>query len=151
MAAAISNSLVGQENHNGLKRTFITFGYMFIPIGLSMHLAHNTGHLFNESGVIIPALQRVINKYTSFYAGEPNWGLASAPLIDSISLYWIQMGLFLIFYIYSLYAGYRLVMNRYQNPQIAFKAVLPMIFISFVLMAVNVYLLNLPMAPKHVH
>jgi len=151
MTAAFSNRLVGRENHNGLKRTFITFGYMFIPIGLSMHLAHNTGHLLNESGVIIPALQRAINKYTSFYAGEPNWGLASAPLIDSISLYWIQMGLFLIFYIFSLYAGYRLAMNNYQNSQISFKAVLPMIFISFVLMAVNVYLLNLPMTPKHVH
>jgi polyferredoxin len=151
LAAAFSNIIVGRKNHKGLKQTFITFGYMFIPIGLSMHLAHNTGHLLNESGGIIPAIQRTINKYTPFYAGEANWGLAATPLIDPAALYWIQMGLFLIFYIFSLYAGYRLAMNNYQDPLISFKALVPMIFISFVLMVVNVYLLNLPMVPRHVH
>jgi polyferredoxin len=151
LAAAFSNKIVGRKNHKGLKQTFITFGYMFIPIGLSMHLAHNTGHLLNESGGIIPAIQRTINKYTPIYAGEANWGLAATPLIDSAALYWIQMGLFLIFYTFSLYAGYRLAINNYQDPLISFKALVPMIFISFVLMVVNVYLLNLPMAPRHVH
>jgi hypothetical protein len=124
---------------------------MFIPIGLSMHLAHNTGHLFNESGGIIPAVQRLINKYTPFFAGAPDWRLAVKPLIDSTVLLWIQMALFLIFYIFSLYAGYRLAMNNYNNPHTAFKALMPMIFISFVLMVVNIYLLNLPMAPRHMH
>jgi polyferredoxin len=151
LAAVFSNKLVGTENHKGLKQTFITFGYMFIPIGLAMHLAHNTGHLLNESGGVIPAFQRAINKYTPFYVGEANWRLAATPLIDLTTLYWIQMGLFLIFYIFSLYAGYRLAMNNYDNPHISYKALMPMILISFVLMAVNVYLLNLPMAPRHLH
>ena len=151
LTAALSNKIVGIKNHKGIKQTFITFGYMFIPIGLSMHLAHNTGHLLNESGGIIPAVQRVINKYTPFFAGFPNWRLAVKPLIDSAVLFWIQMALFLIFYIFSLYAGYRLAMNNYNNPHTAFKALIPMIFISFVLMVVNVYLLNLPMEPRHMH
>jgi polyferredoxin len=151
LAAVFSNKLVGTENHKGLKQTFITFGYMFIPIGLAMHLAHNTGHLLNESGGVIHAFQRAINKYTPFYVGEANWRLAATPLIDLTTLYWIQMGLFLIFYIFSLYAGYRLAMNNYDNPHISYKALMPMILISFVLMAVNVYLLNLPMAPRHLH
>jgi hypothetical protein len=124
---------------------------MFIPIGLSMHLAHNLGHLLNESAVILPSLQRVINTYTIFSAGQPDWRMASVPLIDSISLYWMQMGLFLIFYVFSLYAGYRLAVNNYQDSHISFKALVPMIFISFVLIIVNVYLLNLPMAPRHIH
>ena len=124
---------------------------MFIPIGLSMHLAHNTGHLLNESGGIIPATQRVINKYTPFFAGAPDWSLAVKPLIDASVLYWIQMALFLIFYIFSLYAGYRLTINNYSDPHTAFKALMPMIFVSFVLIVVNVYLLNLPMAPRHIH
>jgi polyferredoxin len=104
LASALSNRVVGEENHNGLRRTFIKFGYMFIPIGLSMHLAHNTGHLLNESGGIIPALQRALNKYTSLHTGEPNWNLAISPLIDPVYLYWIQMGLFLIFYVFALYS-----------------------------------------------
>jgi polyferredoxin len=151
LAAALSNTFVGRQNHDGLKQTFITFGYMFIPIGLSMHLAHNLGHLLNESAVILPSLQRVINTYTIFSAGQPDWRMASVPLIDSISLYWMQMGLFLIFYVFSLYAGYRLAVNNYQDSHISFKALVPMIFISFVLIIVNVYLLNLPMAPRHIH
>jgi polyferredoxin len=151
LASAISNRLVRKENHHGLKQTFITFGYMFIPIGLSLHLAHNLGHLLNESGKVIPAFQRVINTFTPFNIGGPNWRLAAQPLIDASLLYWIQMGLFLVFYIFSLYAGYRLAMNNYKNARTAFRALIPMILLSFLLMIVNVYLLNLPMAPRHVH
>ncbi len=151
LASAFSNRIVGEKNHNGLKQTFIAFGYMFIPIGLSMHLAHNTGHLLNESGGIIPALQRVLNKYTSLHAGEPKWNIAISPLMDPVYLYWIQMGILLLFYGFALYAGYRLAIARYKDHDLSFKAVLPMIAVSFVLMAANVYLLNLPMAPRHVH
>jgi ferredoxin len=151
LAGALSNAFAGRQNHDGLKQTFTTFGYMFIPIGLSMHLAHNLGHLLNESAVILPSLQRVINIYTPFGAGQPDWRIASAPLIDATSLYWMQIVLFLIFYVFSLYAGYRLALNNYQDSHTSFKALVPMIFISFVLMIVNVYLLNLPMAPRHIH
>ncbi len=151
LSAVISNRYVGTQNHAGLKQTFIRFGYMFIPIGISMHLAHNTGHLLNEAGGIIPAMQRVLNKYTSLNTGEPNWDLAVSPLIDPANLYWIQMGLLLIFYVVALYAGYRMAINNHKDPLTAFKAVVPMIVVSFGLMVVNVYLLNLPMAPRHVH
>jgi ferredoxin len=151
LAAAISNKIVGQKNHKGIKQTFINFGYMFIPIGLSMHLAHNTGHLLNESGGIVPAVQRVINKYTNFFAGAPDWSLAAKSLIDPSALYWIQMVLFIVFYIFSLYSCYRLAINNYNNPNTAFKALMPMIFVSFVLIVINIYLLNFPMAPRHIH
>lgn len=151
LAAAISNKIVGQGNHKGIKQTFINFGYMFIPIGLSMHLAHNTGHLLKESGGIVPAAQRVINKYTPFFAGAPDWSLAVKSLIDPSVLYWIQMVLFTVFYIFSLYSGYRLAINNYTNPNTAFKALMPMIFVSFVLIVINIYLLNFPMAPRHIH
>jgi polyferredoxin len=151
LAAALSNKIVGIKNHKGIKQTFINFGYMFIPIGLSMHLAHNTGHLLNESGGIVPAFQRVINKYTPFFAGVPDWNLAVTTLIDPPVLYWIQMALFIVFYIFALYAGYRLAINNYSNSNTAFKALMPMIFVSFVLIVTNIYLLNFPMAPRHIH
>jgi hypothetical protein len=61
------------------------------------------------------------------------------------------MGLLLIFYVFALYAGYRLAIVHYKDHDTSFKAVLPMIAVSFVLMAANVYLLNLPMAPRHLH
>jgi polyferredoxin len=151
LASMFSNKLAGQANHNGLVRTFSIFGYMFIPIGLSLHLAHNAGHLLNESGGVVPAVQRFINIYTPFNAGEPDWLLAAEPLIDPSFLYWIQMSLLLIFFVYSLYSGHRLSLKNYKNSSIAFRALLPMVVLSLVLVTLNVYLLNLPMAPRHIH
>jgi hypothetical protein len=151
LAAALSNHLAGPQNHKGVLKTFTIFGYMFIPIGLSMHLAHNTGHLLNESGGIVPAVQRAVNIYTPFNAGEPNWLLASEPFVGPVSLYWLQMGLLLVFYVFSLYAGHKLSLKNYKNGRIAFRALLPMVVLSFALIMVNVFLLNLPMAPRHIH
>jgi polyferredoxin len=151
IASAFSNRLAGPGNHKSIIRTFTIFGYMFIPIGLSLHLAHNAGHLLNESGAVLPAFQRFINTYTPFNAGEPNWLLAAEPLIDPSFLYWIQMTLLLVFFVYSLYAGYRLSIKNYKDGTIAFRALLPMVVLSLVLVTLNVYLLNLPMAPRHIH
>jgi polyferredoxin len=151
LASTLSNKLAGQANNKGLVKTFSIFGYMFIPIGLSLHLAHNAGHLLNESGGVVPAVQRFINIYTPFNAGEPDWLLAAEPLIDPSFLYWIQMSLLLIFFVYSLYAGYRLSLKNYKDGSIAFRALLPMVALSLVLVILNVYLLNLPMAPRHLH
>lgn len=151
LASYASNKFVGSEGHSGLKRTFTVFGYMFIPVGLSLHLAHNAGHLLNESLGIVPAMQRAVLKYTSFSLGEPNWGFAAMTIVDGAFLYWIQMGIFAIFYVFSIYAGYRLSLNNYADRSTAFRALVPMLVLSFVLMMVNVYLLNLPMAPRHIH
>jgi polyferredoxin len=151
LASLLSNQLAGPGNHKGLIKTFTIFGYMFIPVGLSLHLAHNTGHLLNESGGVLPAVQRFINNYTPFSAGEPNWLLAAEPLVDPFSLYWIQMSLLLTFFVYSLYAGYRLSLRNYKNGNVAFRALVPMVLLSLLLVSLNVYLLNLPMAPRHIH
>ncbi|HEB02539.1 MAG TPA: 4Fe-4S binding protein [Nitrospirae bacterium] len=150
-ASYASNWFVGNEGHNGLKRTFTVFGYMFIPVGLSMHLAHNAGHLLKESLGIVPALQRAVLKYTSFSLGEPDWQFAAMTIVDGAFLYWMQMGIFAVFYVFSIYSGYRLSLNNYEDRSTAFRALVPMLVLSFVLMMANVYLLNLPMAPRHIH
>ena len=149
--ASISNHMAGKGNYFSLKQTFITFGFMFIPVGLSMHLAHNIGHLLNESQMIIPALQRTINTYLPFNIGEPDWQMASVSLADPLLIYWMQMTLFLVFYGVSILTGYRLALKNYQNPETAFRALIPMVCIVAVLMAINVSLLNLPMAMRHIH
>lgn len=151
LAAYVSNVLVGRENSPGLKNTFVTFGYMFIPVGLSMHLAHNMGHLFKESMGVVPAFQRAVSKYTTFNTGEPNWQMGAMSLIDASFLYWLQMFLLMGFYTFALYAGYRLSLNNYKDRNVAFRAFVPMAVLSFILIIANVYLLNLPMAPRHVH
>ncbi|UCE79183.1 MAG: 4Fe-4S binding protein [Nitrospiraceae bacterium] len=151
LSAHLSNRLVGIDNHRGLAHTFTTFGFMFIPIGLSMHLAHNLGHLLNESLAVIPAVQRAVITFTPFSFGEPNWMLATETMVSPSLLYMLQMGLLLVFYAFSLYAGYRLSLKQYTSPGTPLKALLPMLMVSFVLMSINVYLLNMPMSPRHIH
>lgn len=150
-ASHASNLLAGRGNRGGVMETFTAFGYMFIPVGLSMHLAHNLGHLLNESAGVVPAFQRFVNLYTPFSLGEPNWSLASATMVGPGTLYVLQMALLLVFYGFSLYAGYRLSLKLYGDSRVSFRAFIPMVAVSFVLMAVNIYLLNLPMAPRHIH
>lgn len=151
MAAFISNALVGRDNHQGLKQTFTLFGVMFIPLGLSMHLAHNTGHLLNESLAVVPAFQRTILEFTPFNFGIPEWQMANEFIVSPSVLYMLQMILLAIFYVVSLYTGYRLANKTYRSKDLAFKGLMPMLAVSFILMSVNVILLNMPMAPRHIH
>jgi polyferredoxin len=150
-AAYLSNRLAGGEHGPGLKNTFIAFGFMFIPIGLSMHLAHNLGHLLNEAAAVVPAFQRFLLEYTPFSAGEPVWQVASARLVGPDVLYLLQMAVLIVFYGYTLYAGFRLAMKNFREPRVSLRALSPMLAVSFILMSANVYLLNLPMAPRHIH
>lgn len=151
LASYMSNRLVAEDDRLGVVRTFTIFGYMFIPVGLSMHLAHNLGHLFKESGGIVPAVQMAVNKYTPYFIGEPDWRMAVTPLIDASFLYWLQMGTFVFFYSYAIYSGHRLSLNAFSNRTSALRGYMPMLALSLVFMIVNVYLLNLPMAPRHIH
>ena len=151
MAAYMSNRMVGKEHNSGLIHTFTIFGFMFIPIGLSMHLAHNLGHLLNESLAVIPVFQRTVIEFTPFSFGEPNWLIATESIVSPSVLYMLQMGLLLVFYGFSLYAGYRLTIKQFGNSGSALKALTPMLIVSFVLMSINVFLLNMPMSARHIH
>ena len=73
-ALAVRKATGRQESPLSLKETVIKFAYMFIPGGLSVHLAHNVSHLFKEGPGIVPAMQRVINTYTRFSLGQARLG-----------------------------------------------------------------------------
>ncbi|GAB4387644.1 MAG: hypothetical protein Kow0025_02380 [Thermodesulfovibrionales bacterium] len=150
-AAYASGRLAGAGNRRRLRDTFTAFGYMFIPVGLSMHLSHNLGHLLNESAAAWPAFQRALNLYTPFSLGEPDWQMASMTLLGPGALYAWQMALLLVFHGFALYSGYRLSLNLYGDSRVALRAFAPMALAAFALMAVNIFLLNMPMAPRHIH
>lgn len=134
---------------HGLREIFTVFGYMFIPIGLSMHLAHNLHHLLDEGPGLVPVLQRTINRFTSVSAGVPAWGLP--PLLPHEVVYWMQMLLFMGFYGVSLYAGGRLARRHFSTAETTFRAAAPMVLVSLVLMLLNVYVLSQPMSARHSH
>lgn len=130
-----------------IRDTFVQFAYMFIPVGLSMHLAHNLSHLFKEGPEIVPAIQRTLNEYAGMKLGEPDWNVT--PLMGDESIFWLQMVTFIVLNIFSLYAGYRIAVRYYKEK--ALKAFIPMAALAVFLMIINIFILGQPMSPRHTH
>lgn len=126
---------------------FVTFGYMFVPIGLAMHLAHNVSHLFLEGPGVVPALRSALNRYTPFHLGEPDWQVD--PLLPPEAVYWLQMFLVLGGLVFSLVVGYRLAARYYESRGAAGRVVVPFMLVSLLFTLVNLYLLNQPMGMRH--
>ncbi|MBI4414601.1 MAG: 4Fe-4S binding protein [candidate division NC10 bacterium] len=144
--AALADRLAG-AGRLGLRRTFVLFGYMFIPVGLAMHLAHNLAHLLLEGGGIVPVVQRAVALYTPFSLGEPDWQvlpLAPEPVVGVL-----QMVFVVGFFVLSLLAGHRLSLRAYPDPRAASRALIPMAALAFVFTVAGIVLLNQPMGMRH--
>jgi len=135
------------ESPLSFKETFVQFAYMFIPVGLSMHLAHNINHLFKEGPEVIPAIQRTLKEYSRMNIGEPDWSVT--PLMGDEAIFWFQMATFIVLNIFSLYAGYRIAVRHYKEK--ALKAFIPMAALAVFFMIINVFILGQPMSPRHTH
>lgn len=138
--------LTGPESPLSLKRTSIQFAYMFIPVGLSMHLAHNISHLFKEGPGIVPAAQRALYEYAKVGA-QPDWEVA--PLMGAETIFWLQMAVLVTLDIFSLYAGYRIAVKHYGER--ALRAFIPMALLAAGFMIINAFILGQPMALRHTH
>lgn len=145
-AAWLANRISGDRSKNQ-KQTFIHLASAFLPVGLAMHLAHNVSHLITEGPGVIPALQRTLIRYTGFYAGEPDW--QATPLISSDAVYWLEVLLVLVGFIFSLIVGYRLVTTLFDRHDSAGKAFFPVALLSLIFTLLNLYLLNQPMGARH--
>ncbi|MDI6744381.1 MAG: 4Fe-4S binding protein [Thermodesulfovibrionales bacterium] len=147
-AALVVKKTAGMESPPlNLKQIFVQFAYMFIPVGLSMHLAHNVSHLLREGPGIIPAIQRAAMLYLGMNLGEPDWDIT--PVIGAESIFWLQMAIFMILNVFSLYAGYRIAVKYYGDK--AMRAFIPMAALVVFFMALNTYILGQPMSPRHSH
>ncbi len=145
LCSVIVRKYTGPKSPLSLKRTFVQFAYMFIPVGLSMHLAHNINHLFTEGPGIVPALERVM--FNTAGTGGPDWMVM--PLMGPESIFWLQMGIFLVMNIFSLYAGYRIAVKYYGDK--ALRAFIPMACLAVFFMVINAYILGQPMSMRHHH
>ena len=145
LCSLIVRKYTGPDSPLSLKRTFIQFAYMFIPVGLSMHLAHNISHLFKEGPEIVPAVERLMTNLAG--TGSPDWSVT--PLMGPESIFWLQMVIFLVMNIFSLYAGYRIAVKHYGER--ALRAFIPMALLVVGLMIINAFILGQPMALRHTH
>ncbi len=131
----------------GVRRTFVLFGYMFIPVGLAMHLAHNLSHLLVEGDGIVAVVQRAVVLYTPLSLGQPDW--QHVPLAPEAVIALLQVVIIVGFFVLSLVAGHRLSAGAYADPRAAGRALVPMAVLSCVFTVAAIVLLNLPMGMRH--
>ena len=131
----------------GARRAFVLFGYMFVPVGLAVHLAHNLAHLLSEGGGIVPVIQRAVALYTPFSLGEPDW--KGAPLAPEAVVSLLQILIIVGFFVLSLIAGQRLAAGAYQDPRSAARAFAPMAALACAFTVAALVLLSLPMGMRH--
>jgi hypothetical protein len=143
LAARLADGAGGK----GVKRTFVLFGYMFVPIGLAMHLSHNLSHLLIEGPGIVPVVQRFVNVFTPFSLGDPVWEVTS--LLDGATIHLLQMGLLLLFFAFSIRVGQQLISNFYGNDAAAGRVLAPMVVLALIFTVLNLYLVTLPMGMRH--
>jgi hypothetical protein len=145
-AGALARKLAG-DGAPGAIRTFVRFGYMFVPVGLAMHLAHNLAHLLLEGGGIVPAVQRAVARYTPISIGEPDWHVL--PLVPEPVVGLLQMAVVVGFFGLSLVVGHRLALRTYPDPRAASRGLVPFAVLSFALTVAGIWLLSQPMGMRH--
>ena len=145
-AAAVADRRAG-DHALGVRRTFVVFGYMFIPIGLAMHLAHNLSHLLLEGGGIVPVVQRAVATYSPISLGQPDWHVA--PLAPEPVVALLQAVVVVGFCALTLATGHRLAARFYSDRGAASRAVVPFVILAVVFTVVSIVLLQQPMGLRH--
>jgi hypothetical protein len=144
--AAVADRLAGPAGL-GLRRTFVAFGYMLVPVGLAMHLAHNVAHLLLEGGGILPVVQRAVAVHTPLSLGTPDWQVG--PLAPAAVVGLLQMALVTGFFGLALVAGHRLARRLYPDARTASRAFVPMAGLALAFTLLGLLVLSLPMAMRH--
>jgi hypothetical protein len=127
----------------GAQKFFVVLGYMFIPVGLAMHLAHNASHLLFEGAGVIPAFQRLFSDGLT----AASWQMK--PLVDPTIVYGMQMALILTGLLVSIVTGIRLAGGFLQSETNRGKTLVPFIALSLLFTLINLYMLNQPMGMRH--
>ncbi|OFW01850.1 MAG: hypothetical protein A3G20_02590, partial [Acidobacteria bacterium RIFCSPLOWO2_12_FULL_59_11] len=105
LVAAIANMGSPRKERRGdIFSAFRAYAYVFLPLGLALHAAHNFHHLFGEGGAMWAGLRRALAGYTGWASLAP---LETAGTVSSIGpntlfvLQWLGLigGLYLAFWV----------------------------------------------------
>jgi polyferredoxin len=125
------------------------FAFLFIPMGVGLHFAHNIQHLLLESPIALPATIRFLQNVGIGASLSPNWN--PSPLLGLETIFFIQMGILVTGFVFTLYVLFRLL-RRYQKPLYhMYKMTIAMSLYALVIVLSSIYMLGLPMSGRHVH
>jgi hypothetical protein len=132
-----------------VKDLVVDFAFVYIPLGVSLHLAHNLQHLFMEGPVAVPATIRLLQEAGIGTSWFVNWNPQS--LFGAKALFVLQMatiGAGLGVTLYSLQQVLRRLGAPLQN---LYKMASVTALYALVVILSNIYLLGLPMSGRHLH
>ena len=125
------------------------FAFLFIPLGIGLHFAHNIQHLLIESPTAVPATIRFLQGMGLGTSLSVNWN--PGPLLGLQPIFFIQMSILIGGFLFTLYVLYRLI-KRFQKPlHHAYKMTMAMSLYALVIVLTGIYMLGLPMSGRHVH
>jgi hypothetical protein len=139
---------VGREKHT-LQGLVTQFAFIFIPLGVGLHLAHNLQHLLLEGPVAMPATVRFLQSLGMGSSLFVNWNLP--PILELGSLFFTQMAVIVAAFGFTFYVLYR-VLGRLHLPwRQLYRMTVVMSLYALVVVLTSIYMLGLPMSGRHIH
>ncbi|HDZ62242.1 MAG TPA: 4Fe-4S binding protein [Nitrospirae bacterium] len=131
-------------------RSLVTeFAFIFIPLGIGLHFAHNIQHLLIESPIAVPAVIRFVQNIGIGTSLTINWN--PSPFIRLEPIFFIQMGILITGLSLTIYVMYRLL-RRFHSPlNHIYKMTIAMSLYAIVIVLSSIYMLGLPMSARHLH
>ncbi len=141
--SSLSRKITANSQY-GTKHIFIWFALAFIPLAISLHLAHNYFHLLEEGAVIIPTLSDPFGfGWNLFGTAGAQVTIIPSGLISTLQFLTIGFGV-----LASGYALYRLSLNMFKVRTQAFRTMVPMVMLLAGLATFYVWVLTIPMAMR---
>ena len=138
---------VGREKANAAN-VLSDFAVVFIPLGISLHLAHNIQHLLMEGAIAIPATLRIVESI-GISMSFINWN--PTPLLGFESLFMIQMSIIVSGFLFTMWLLYRKLRQHREPLANLYKYSTAMSVYAITVIISIIYLLGLPMGGRHVH
>ncbi len=139
---------LGKETYE-TKNIVTEFAFLFIPLGVALHFAHNIQHLLLESPIAVPATLRFMHNLGIGTSISPDWN--PLPFLELEPIFFIQMCILATGFVLTLYVLYRML-RRFQEPfRHTYKMVVAMSFYALVVVLSSIYILGLPMGGRHIH
>ena len=150
LVAAISYISSSREERRGdIFRAFRAYAYIFLPLGLALHAAHNFKHLFGEGGAMVAGVRRALASYTGWAALAPPEGAGLVSAFGPTTMFVIQSvallgGLYLAFWI-----GVTVLRRVAGQPGKALATAMPVLLFAVAYTVMNIFILAAPMAHRH--
>jgi len=144
--AALLSRVLSREPGVRWREAFIHFAYPLLPVALFGHLAHNSEHMFEESGFLVPALTDPLNR------GWDLLGLGEAyvvrPLLGAGPVEVVKLAMVAAGFLLGLVVVWRVGGNLYGGGGRLWAGLAPVFVWLVGLVAFQWWILGMPMVSR---